>query len=485
MDLAGDVRVVTGTGISGGSPGPSAVAGDHYPITTQDAPPLAAAPPGASPVDPAPLPRRGLFDRDWQKALVVQLAILAGLALLWVLWQVISPLMHTILLFALGGVLAFALAVPIDRLAARFGHRAAAIAVVYLMVAVFVVGGLSLLAGPFAAQASALVGDLPRYATELQTRLPQLQDLLAGYGVQTDVKASATTAVEQAGTVVLQQLLTKVAELGGFVFDALLVLVISVYFVASGAQFRQRTLALVPIGQRDRALFVEDNVARVLGGYLRGQLTLAAIIGVSTGLGMTVLGLPYSIVLGVLAGLFELVPMFGPILSAVPAIVVALFLPFPTVVWVLLFFLAIQQIENNVLAPGSAATRWACIRWARCLPCSPASSWRASSAACSRCLSPVSCGCCFTWSGNSVCHTFGKRAFETTDRSRNQWMVGLLGMGEGWHNHHHAFPRSAVHGLDRWQLNVSAWLIAALEALRLASDVQRIAPDAIARKRAS
>jgi stearoyl-CoA desaturase (delta-9 desaturase) len=88
-----------------------------------------------------------------------------------------------------------------------------------------------------------------------------------------------------------------------------------------------------------------------------------------------------------------------------------------------------------------------------------------------------------TWSVNSVCHTFGRRAFVTSDRSRNQWTVGLLGMGEGWHNNHHAFPRSAVHGLDRWQIDVSAWVISALERLRLATDVQRIAPEAIARKR--
>jgi len=88
-----------------------------------------------------------------------------------------------------------------------------------------------------------------------------------------------------------------------------------------------------------------------------------------------------------------------------------------------------------------------------------------------------------TWSVNSVCHTFGRRAFATSDRSRNQWTVGLLGMGEGWHNNHHAFPRSAVHGLDRWQLDVSAWMISGLERLRLASDVQRIAPEALARKR--
>ena len=90
-----------------------------------------------------------------------------------------------------------------------------------------------------------------------------------------------------------------------------------------------------------------------------------------------------------------------------------------------------------------------------------------------------------TWSVNSVCHTFGSRAFATPDRSRNQWMVGLLGMGEGWHNNHHAFPRSARHGLDRWQVDVSAWLIATLEYLGLVGDVQRIAPAAIARKRRS
>jgi predicted PurR-regulated permease PerM len=63
------------------------------------------------------------------------------------------------------------------------------------------------------------------------------------------------------------------------------------------------------------------------------------------------LWLPYAVVFVVMAGLFELVPMFGPILSVVPAVLVALFMPFPTVVWVVLLFLVIQQVENNVLAP--------------------------------------------------------------------------------------------------------------------------------------
>jgi stearoyl-CoA desaturase (Delta-9 desaturase) len=88
-----------------------------------------------------------------------------------------------------------------------------------------------------------------------------------------------------------------------------------------------------------------------------------------------------------------------------------------------------------------------------------------------------------TWSVNSVCHTFGRRAFATPDRSRNHWLVGLLAMGEGWHNNHHAFPRSAIHGLDRWQLDSSAWLITALERLGLAMEVRRVSPKIIARRR--
>jgi stearoyl-CoA desaturase (delta-9 desaturase) len=79
-----------------------------------------------------------------------------------------------------------------------------------------------------------------------------------------------------------------------------------------------------------------------------------------------------------------------------------------------------------------------------------------------------------TWSVNSVCHTFGRRMFDTNDMSRNHWLVGLLAFGEGWHNNHHAFPRSAFHGLRWWQFDLSAYIIRALEWIGLAWDVWRI-----------
>lgn len=303
---------------------------------------------------PSPLPRQGLLDRDWQKLLVILLTLLAAVALMWVIWQVVSPILHTLVLFALAGVLAFALSGPVDTLTLRIGNRVVSIIAVYLLVGTLVVGGIILLAGPFVRQASDLASALPQYASDLQARAPELKSTLGSYGIQTDLdelKAQAATVVEQGGTDVLKNLVGTLAEVGGMILDVVLALVISLYLLVDGPRFATRSLALIPRQHRTKALFLQDNVSRVLGGYLRGQLTLALIIGVLAGVGTALLGLPYAVVVGLLAGLFELVPMFGPILSVIPAVLVALFMPFPTVVWVLLFFLAVQQIENNVLAP--------------------------------------------------------------------------------------------------------------------------------------
>ena len=79
-----------------------------------------------------------------------------------------------------------------------------------------------------------------------------------------------------------------------------------------------------------------------------------------------------------------------------------------------------------------------------------------------------------TWSVNSVCHTFGRRPFATRDGSRNEWIVGLLALGEGWHNNHHAFPRSALHGLRWWQLDLSGLAIRGAARLGLVWEVQRV-----------
>jgi stearoyl-CoA desaturase (delta-9 desaturase) len=88
-----------------------------------------------------------------------------------------------------------------------------------------------------------------------------------------------------------------------------------------------------------------------------------------------------------------------------------------------------------------------------------------------------------TFSINSLCHFFGRRAFATGDESRNLAWLAPITFGEAWHNNHHAFPTSARHGLGRWQLDPGAWLISALERCRLAWDVVLPSPGRVEARR--
>jgi stearoyl-CoA desaturase (delta-9 desaturase) len=90
-----------------------------------------------------------------------------------------------------------------------------------------------------------------------------------------------------------------------------------------------------------------------------------------------------------------------------------------------------------------------------------------------------------TWSINSVCHIWGTRPFNSHDESRNNPIFGVLGLGEGWHNNHHAFPTSARHGLRWWQLDISYIIIRALSWVGIVWDVRVPSPARVAAKRAN
>ena len=85
-----------------------------------------------------------------------------------------------------------------------------------------------------------------------------------------------------------------------------------------------------------------------------------------------------------------------------------------------------------------------------------------------------------TWSVNSVCHLWGGRPYDSGDESRNNFLFGVLALGEGWHNNHHAFPTSARHGLRWWQIDVSYWVIRGLALLGLAWKVKGPTRQALA-----
>jgi stearoyl-CoA desaturase (delta-9 desaturase) len=89
-----------------------------------------------------------------------------------------------------------------------------------------------------------------------------------------------------------------------------------------------------------------------------------------------------------------------------------------------------------------------------------------------------------TWSVNSICHFYGSRPYKTTDFSTNNWVLSIVSLGESWHNTHHAFPTSAVHGLSKRQIDPSAGLIKIMRTLGLVSDIKVATPKLLVKKKA-
>lgn len=130
-----------------------------------------------------------------------------------------------------------------------------------------------------------------------------------------------------------------------------LVLFGGLYLAAAPRTYRDGLIALVPADLRPVALRALHECGEGLRRWLSGQLVAMLLIGVLTGLGLWIAGVPSSLALGLIAGLFTFVPIFGPFLAFIPTVIMAASQGADTLAWAAAVFLVVQQIEGNLIAP--------------------------------------------------------------------------------------------------------------------------------------
>ena len=142
-----------------------------------------------------------------------------------------------------------------------------------------------------------------------------------------------------------------VLSIGSGVADVLVVIVAGIFLATQPRFYLVGAMKLVPPDRRDLALEAVSESERALRLWLRGQLIAMLVVGLLTGFGLWMLGMPSAFVLGLLAGLLEFIPFAGPILAAVPAILLALAVSPDLALWVALLYFAVQQFEGYILTP--------------------------------------------------------------------------------------------------------------------------------------
>jgi len=145
--------------------------------------------------------------------------------------------------------------------------------------------------------------------------------------------------------------LGAVVGVAGGLFGVVTILILTFYMLVESEALFDAFIRLFPTERRKQVAVVSRDISAKVSAWLGGQLLLAAVIGTTATLGLWALGVPFFFVLGLLAAVGELIPMVGPILSAIPAILVGLTVSPGKAAAVALFFLAQQQLENHILVP--------------------------------------------------------------------------------------------------------------------------------------
>lgn len=285
----------------------------------------------------------------------VSYVLVAAAALVAVLWALgsladfLAPVRELIFVLLFAIVVAFLLS-PLVQLMQRFLPRWVAILIAFLGALVLLVGGITLLATPVVQQGRTLTSRIPD-----AVKLMQSPDavMIGGFEIPGDVKQRVGTVLAERGGQLVEQSARIAMRFVTAVVDIVLVLVLALYLLGSAPKIRAGIQYVLPRRWRPTAGQVEDELADVFGRYVRGQLLLGLVIGTLNFIAFTILGLPYALLLAVLAGILELVPIVGPIVAGAVAASVALFQPdpFPLVIWVIVAATAIQQLENHLLVP--------------------------------------------------------------------------------------------------------------------------------------
>jgi predicted PurR-regulated permease PerM len=288
------------------------------------------------------------------RALLVPLVVLAWLAVLLVVGWLLSHVTHALLILVLSTVVAFALS-PLVQLLERWLPRMLAIVIAYVIGFTLLLGLLSVVVVSAATETTTLVRNLPGYAAQAQTMLPELVRVLGRFGVtQSELNQAQGRLIEYLqgiGTQAASDAFDFVRSVLSAIVDTVLVFILSIYLVANGPKMVAWLRENAPRSQSRRANLGITIVNQVVGGYVRGTLTMALLVGALVGAGMGVLQVRYALLLGILAFFMEFVPVLGVIISGAVCVIIAL-LQSPVLAAIVLgYFVVVHVIEGDLIGP--------------------------------------------------------------------------------------------------------------------------------------
>ena len=233
--------------------------------------------------------------------------------------------------------------------------RMAGVILVYFVLLALLIGFVLLLFPLVVEQSATIAAAVPGYYQSLRDwMINNPNQLILSFSEFLPASLPSLEPVQQTGEQVLAsagQALGYVGTAAKVIFIATAILLLALHWTLDGPRTIQSLLLLVPASRREGISELITSMESKVGFYIAGQSVLCLIIGVMALVAYLLIGLPNALVLALVAGILEAVPMVGPLLGAIPAAVIALSISPSKLVWVIVATLVIQQVENSLLVP--------------------------------------------------------------------------------------------------------------------------------------
>lgn len=299
---------------------------------------------------PSEFPSLQLAQWTPRNAVLLTLVVMGGVAAFVLAWRFQGVLFS----FLVAIMLHIAVKPAVDRLRQRGVRLELGMIAVYLVVFATAAAFLAVLTPFILNQITTLFARVPAYYIEVRESLTQTPGLLQSIAQSLPVDLSAVLMTPAAPDVeaapatspfdVMNALLYALAAFIG-------IFLMAYYWAIEGERITYSLLLRVPAERRDGIRELIGEMESKVGAFYRGQLIMCAFVGALQLVAYVLIGLPYALVLALLAFIGEAIPLIGPALGAIPAIIVALAIAPDKAVWVIISTLIIQQIENNILVP--------------------------------------------------------------------------------------------------------------------------------------
>jgi predicted PurR-regulated permease PerM len=287
----------------------------------------------------------------WVRRVLIPLAILAWAGVAILILMAAGYVVRTLLLLVIAMLLAYVLS-PLVTFFARVMPRFLAILVVYLLVLGAIGTLLYFIVRTTVDQIVSLSNYLGALLTPGHNGNPSaLEQTLRSLGISQSQIATAQSQIISQAEGLAGNILPLLTGVASAALDIILVAVISIYLLIDGKRVTDWLRENMPRRQRGRIRFLLDTLQRVVGGYIRGQLFLCTLIGLLVGIGMQIMGVPYALLLGVIAFILEFIPVLGTLVSGAICVLFALTQGWLLAVIVLAYFVFVHIIEGDIVGP--------------------------------------------------------------------------------------------------------------------------------------